>query len=277
VVLTRNYVVVLTVLLTVAVVAFVSVFLRSIHHLTISHDALTKSEAAAQQSNQAKSTFLAAMSHELRTPLTSIRATVELFQDGQGGALTEVQQRMLTLLSRNTDRLLHIVSDLLALTTLESGGVALRREESDLAMVVARVAEDMQPLAAASAIDLEADVTDEAAVAWCDEPRIRQVVDNLVQNAIKFSPANSRVTLQARQDGDEVTVSVSDEGPGITSVEQGRVFDKFYRSPGSERLPGTGLGLPIARLIVELHGGHIWIESDGKSGTTVHFTVPGPP
>lgn len=223
-----------------------------------------------------KRDIIATVSHELRTPLTSIRATVELFQDGEGGALSEVQTRMLTLLSRNTDRLLHIVNDLLALTTLESGTVALRREECDLAVLAARIVEDLQPLAAASAIDLEMDAA-EAAVAWGDEPRIRQVIDNLVQNAIKFSPPGSRIGLGVRAEGDEVAVSVRDEGPGITGAEQERVFEKFYRLPGSERLPGTGLGLPIARLIVELHGGRIWIESDGETGTTVLFTVPTPP
>ena len=223
-----------------------------------------------------KRDIIATVSHELRTPLTSIRATVELFQEGEGGALSEVQTRMLTLLSRNTDRLLHIVNDLLALTTLESGTVALRREECDLAVVAARVLEDLQPLAAASAIDLDMDAAG-AAVAWGDEPRIRQVIDNLVQNAIKFSPRGSRISLGVRAEDDEVVVSVQDEGPGIAGAEQERVFEKFYRSPGSERQPGTGLGLPIARLIVELHGGRIWIESDGATGTTVLFTVPAPP
>ena len=223
-----------------------------------------------------KRDIIATVSHELRTTLTSIRATVELFQEGEGGALSEVQTRMLTLLSRNTDRLLHIVNDLLALTTLESGTVALRREECDLAVVAARVLEDLQPLAAASAIDLDMDAAG-AAVAWGDEPRIRQVIDNLVQNAIKFSPRGSRISLGVRAEDDEVVVSVQDEGPGIAGAEQERVFEKFYRSPGSERQPGTGLGLPIARLIVELHGGRIWIESDGATGTTVLFTVPAPP
>ena len=223
-----------------------------------------------------KRDIIATVSHELRTPLTSIRATVELFQEGEGGTLSEVQTRMLTLLSRNTDRLLHIVNDLLALTTLESGTVALRREECDLSVVVARVVEDLQPLAAASAIDLEID-RGQPAVAWGDEPRIRQVIDNLVQNAIKFSPAGSRIWLGASAEGDEVAVYVRDEGPGIAGAEQERVFEKFYRSPRSERIPGTGLGLPIARLIVELHGGRIWIESDGASGTTVRFTIPTPP
>ncbi len=224
-----------------------------------------------------KRDIIATVSHELRTPLTSIRATVELFQDGEGGALTEVQGRMLMLLSRNTDRLLHIVNDLLALTTLESGTVALRREEADLAVVAARIVEDLQPLAAASAIDLDVEADAESAVAWCDEPRIRQVIDNLVQNAIKFSPAGTQVALSTRAEGDEVVVSVRDEGPGIAGAEQERVFEKFYRAPGSDRLPGTGLGLAIARLIVELHGGRIWIESDGETGTTVRFTVPTPP
>ncbi|MCA9846456.1 MAG: HAMP domain-containing protein [Dehalococcoidia bacterium] len=224
-----------------------------------------------------KRDIISTVSHELRTPLTSIRATVELFQDGDGGALTDVQSRMVSLLSRNTDRLLHIVNDLLALTTLESGAVALRREETDLSVTIARVVEDLQPSAVAAGVTLETDGNAEPAVAWCDEPRIRHVIENLVQNAIKFSLPDGEVYVSARAGAHEVTVTVTDQGLGIMPADQQRVFEKFYRAPGSERVGGTGLGLPIAKLIVDLHGGRIWIESDGASGTTARFTVPSPP
>ncbi|MGE3961287.1 MAG: CHASE4 domain-containing protein [Dehalococcoidia bacterium] len=224
-----------------------------------------------------KRDIILTVSHELRTPLTSIRATVELFQDGDGGQLTETQARMVSLLSRNTDRLLHIVNDLLALTTLESGGALLRREPLDLGVTAARVVEDLQPSAIAAGVDLRYEGDSGPAVAWGDEPRIRQVMENLVQNAIKFSLADGRVRLNTRMQGHEVVVTVSDEGLGIVPAEQQRVFDKFYRAPGAERVGGTGLGLAIAKLIVELHGGRIWIESDGATGTTVRFTVPAPP
>ena len=202
---------------------------------------------------------------------------MELFQDGDGGALTDVQSRMVSLLSRNTDRLLHIVNDLLALTTLESGAVALRREETDLSVTIARVVEDLQPSAVAAGVTLETDGNAEPAVAWCDEPRIRHVIENLVQNAIKFSLPDGEVYVSARAGAHEVTVTVTDQGLGIMPADQQRVFEKFYRAPGSERVGGTGLGLPIAKLIVDLHGGRIWIESDGASGTTARFTVPSPP
>lgn len=224
-----------------------------------------------------KRDIISTVSHELRTPLTSIRATVELFQDGEGGSLSEVQTRMLSLLSRNTDRLLHIVNDLLALTTLESGAVSPRREECDVSVTAARVVEDLQPAAAAAGVALEGEASPSPAVAWCDEPRIRQVLDNLVHNAIKFSLPDGSVRVSVQTDGEQVVVSVGDKGPGISLPDRERVFEKFYRAPGSERVPGTGLGLPIARLIVELHGGRIWIESDGATGTTVHFTIPAPP
>jgi len=224
-----------------------------------------------------KRDIISMISHELRTPLTSIRATVELFQDGEGGPLSGVQSRMVSLLSRNTERILNIVNDLLALTTLESGAVSLRREECDVSITAARVVEDLQPAAVAAGVRLEGDSGQPPAVAWCDEPRIRQVLDNLVHNAIKFSLPDGVVRVSALAGSGEVTVSVSDQGFGIPASEQERVFEKFYRAPGSERVPGTGLGLAISQLIVELHGGRIWIESDGATGTTARFAIPTPP
>ena len=223
-----------------------------------------------------KRDIIGTVSHELRTPLTAIRATVDLFEAGDAGELTDVQQRMVLLLGRNVDRLAHIVNDLLDLTSLESGRVTLDHSAVDMAVACERVAEDLRPAATAAQIEISVDAS--AAVAWADAGRIRQVLENLVQNAIKFSRPGGRVRLSAVRDGADVVVRVQDDGMGIPVDEQERVFEKFYRTPaGSRAAQGTGLGLPIARLIVEMHGGHIRVESDGVRGTTMLFTLPAEP
>jgi signal transduction histidine kinase len=224
-----------------------------------------------------KRDIIGTVSHELRTPLTAIRATVDLFGAGDAGELTEVQQRMMLLLGRNVDRLAHIVNDLLDLTSLESGRVTLDHSAMDMAVACERVAEDLRPAATAAQIEIVVDASP-TAVAWADAGRIRQVLENLVQNAIKFSKPGGHVRLSAARDGAEVVIRAQDEGIGIPVDEQTRVFEKFYRTrAGARAAQGTGLGLPIARLIVEMHGGHIRVESDGARGTTMVFTLPAEP
>lgn len=213
------------------------------------------------------------VSHELRTPLTAIRATVDLFESGDAGAIPETQRRLVELLSRNTDRLLHIVNDLLALSALEGGHVTLAREAVDLSILAAHVADDLRPTAARAGVTLQV-MSSEPVVAWADEPRLRQVMENLLQNAIKFSNPGGAVTLDVGLRGDQALVRVRDQGVGIPPEEHERIFEKFYRTQAGRHATGSGLGLPIARLLVELHGGRIWVESDGHSGTTMSFTVP---
>lgn len=227
-----------------------------------------------------KRDIVATVSHELRTPLTAIRATVDLFESGDAGPMSDVQQRMVLLMGRNVDRLRHIVNDLLDLTSLESGRVSLDLGEVDMVQACERVVEDLRPAATAAQVDVavEPPPGGEPVVAWVDAARIRQVIENLVQNAIKFSPAGSHVTIRLRREGAETIVRVIDEGIGIPPEEHARVFEKFYRTrAGSRAAQGTGLGLPIARLIVEMHGGRIHVESDGRTGTTVVFTLPAEP
>ncbi|MDP2327971.1 MAG: CHASE4 domain-containing protein [Dehalococcoidia bacterium] len=223
-----------------------------------------------------KRDIIGTVSHELRTPLTAIRATVDLFGAGDAGELTDVQQRMVLLLGRNVDRLAHIVNDLLDLTSLESGRVTLDHSAVDMAAACERVAEDLRPAATVAEIEISVDAS--TAVAWADAGRIRQVLENLIQNAIKFSRPGGHVRLSAVRDGAEVVVRVQDEGIGIPVDEQAHVFEKFYRTRAGARVAqGTGLGLPITRLIVEMHGGHIHVESDGTHGTTMVFTLPAEP
>ncbi|MDO9446051.1 MAG: histidine kinase dimerization/phospho-acceptor domain-containing protein, partial [Dehalococcoidia bacterium] len=188
-----------------------------------------------------KRDIIGTVSHELRTPLTAIRATVDLFGAGDAGELTDVQQRMVLLLGRNVDRLAHIVNDLLDLTSLESGRVTLDHSAVDMAVACERVAEDLRPAATAAQIEITVEAS--SAVAWADAGRIRQVLENLVQNAIKFSKPGGLVHLSAVRDGAEVVVRVQDQGIGIAVDEHARVFEKFYRTPaGSRAAQGTGLG-----------------------------------
>ncbi|GMU40789.1 MAG: hypothetical protein AMXMBFR23_16550 [Chloroflexota bacterium] len=227
-----------------------------------------------------KRDIVATVSHELRTPLTAIRATVDLFESGDAGPMSDVQQRMVLLMGRNVDRLRHIVNDLLDLTSLESGRVSLDLGEVDMAQACERVVEDLRPAATAAQVDVtvESPAPGEAVIAWADASRIRQVIENLVQNAIKFSPAGSQVRIGLHREGAETVVRIVDRGIGIAPEEHARVFEKFYRTrAGSRAAQGTGLGLPIARLIVEMHGGRIHVESDGERGTTVVFTLPAEP
>lgn len=224
-----------------------------------------------------KRDIVATVSHELRTPLTAIRATVDLFDSGDAGDLTDVQQRMVTLLGRNVERLRHIVNDLLDLTSLESGRVHLDLEEVDLVLACQRVVEDLRPAAIAADVTVVVDASDDA-IAWADSGRLRQVLENLIQNAVKFSRAGGNVRVTATREAGEVTVRVADEGIGIPPDEREQVFEKFYRTRAASRAAqGTGLGLPIARLIVEMHGGRIRVESDGHRGTTAIFTIPTEP
>jgi len=220
--------------------------------------------------------IVSTVSHELRTPLTAIRATVDLFQSGDGGELSEVQQRMIGLMSRNSDRLMQIVNDLLVLSSLEGRNVSIHRDDVDLLLLARRVVDDLSPSAVAASVTLRVEGTN-SAVAWGDEQRLRQVLENLVQNAIKFSPDGGDVSVEVTSTEREVTVQVRDSGMGIPAGERQRVFEKFYRTQQGQRVTGSGLGLAIARLIVDLHGGRIHLEGNTPQGTVVTFTVPRPP
>lgn len=217
---------------------------------------------------------ISTVSHELRTPLTAIQATVEMLDGTDAGPRNEVQGNLLSLLSRNVARLRHILDDLLTLSALEGASVRIDRDRLDLGVLAARVIEDLRPTAIAAGVQLTAESRGDV-VAWVDEARMRQVFENLIQNAIKFSRPESAVLVVTSREAGMIRIAVTDHGPGIPRGELVRVFDRFYRSPSAPRnAQGTGLGLTIARMIVELHGGRIWLESDGRSGTSAYVTLP---
>jgi PAS domain S-box-containing protein len=221
-----------------------------------------------------KDEFLSVVSHELRTPLTAIRGSLGLLASGRMGRLEERGQRMLEIAAQNSDRLVRLINDLLDIEKIESGREEMKREEVELARLVREVLESMQSLAESAGVKLEATVGSTPIVA--DPDRILQVLTNLVSNAVKFSTPGGTVSVRAEARENEVLVSVHDEGRGIPSDKLEAVFERFQQVDSSDAREkgGTGLGLPIARSIVQQHGGRLWAESELGKGSTFSFTLP---
>ncbi|MFJ4170215.1 sensor histidine kinase [Paenarthrobacter sp. NPDC089714] len=219
----------------------------------------------------AKDDFVANVSHEFRTPLTSILGYVELILDDPHG-LDPKYRMQLDIVRRNAERLLTLVSDLLS---VRSGQIAIQPHTVDVVELVRSSVTSAEPRAAKAGIRLSMDVPP-ALEARVDSSRMSQVLDNLVSNAIKYSPDGGDVVVAAWEDQDYVFCRVSDTGMGMTEEEASEVFTKFFRAGGvrNSAIPGVGLGLPISKAIVEAHGGSIELESEPGRGTTFTVKVP---
>ncbi len=222
-----------------------------------------------------KDEFVALVSHELRTPLTSIRGYLELVLDNASGDLTDEQRQFLTVVERNSDRLQRLVGDLLFVAQVDAGRLELELGHLDAAEVGAEAVEAAKPAADQKRLELRL-TGDPHAYLVGDRARLAQLVDNLVSNAIKFTPAGGRVEVNVRNGAGSVTIEISDSGMGISAHEQERLFQRFYRtaSATSQAIPGTGLGLAISKAIVDAHEGTIKLESGKGNGTTFRITIP---
>jgi PAS domain S-box-containing protein len=233
-------------------------------------------ERRLKELDKMKSDFVSNVSHELRTPLTAIKGSVDNMLDGLTGDLNEKQSRYLARIKSNADRLARLINDLLDLSRIEAG-IKLKRTNLSLPAVAREVVESLGPVAAEKFISFEIDCAENDLIAWADPDRIAEVLTNLLGNAIKFTPTRGTVTMSLARDGNDwVKVSIADTGPGIPSEEASRIFDKFYQvsQPEQRKAMGTGLGLPIAKALVEMHGGKIWLESEAGRGTIFSFTLP---
>ena len=227
---------------------------------------------AARQVDRIKDALVATVSHELRTPLTSIIGYLELLGTG-AETLSEEDARFVEIARRNAARLQRMVEELLFLSRVDAGGLQLELEHVDVAHIARSAIGSADPAAAAKGLSLEFDGP-ETAVAFVDGHRIAQVFDNLISNAIKFTPARGRVEVSVRVDADAVTASVTDTGPGIPEADQSRLFERFFRSSATSDEPGTGLGLTVVQAIVEGHSGEITCRSTPGEGTTFTLTLP---
>jgi signal transduction histidine kinase len=205
--------------------------------------------------------------------LTFIKGYVELLTAGDLGQMNERQQDCLKIVAEKTTLVTRLVSDIVFLQQIENESQQLA--DIDLAQMMQRVVQ-VTRVTAADRVTLQAVLPPDLPLVRADQDRILQVFDNLIGNAIKFSPNGGVITLQAQEAGDMVRVSVSDTGIGIPADRLERVFERFYQVDGSttRRFGGAGLGLAIVKRIVEVHGGRIWVESQLGCGSTFLFTLP---
>ena len=223
-----------------------------------------------------KSDFVSTVSHELRTPLTSMIASVDLLWEPEYGELTDEQRRFVEILDRNCRRLHDLVEDLLQLNQIDAGGLALQLRSTDLAEVIERVRVDVAPIAESKGVAFVAEPDPRLGSATIDGRQLGRALENLLTNAIKFTPSGGTVTLAAERTAGDVRFVVSDTGLGIPEPEQQRLFTRFFRSSvaTARAIPGTGLGLVIVKGIVDAHGGTLRVQSALGAGTTVTISLP---
>jgi signal transduction histidine kinase len=238
------------------------------------NEELERLAEAERETQRLKDEFLATVSHELRTPLTSVIGYLHLVLQG-GYALDPEVRGHLEVSERNGERLLALVEELLMIAQYRTGHLRPSRRPVDVTALVNEALAAARPAADAGGLRVECEVAATEPLA-CDPGRIRQMLDNLISNALKFTPRGGTVWVRLEPRDDGVRVSVTDTGPGIPPDEQERLFDRFYRASGASRegVPGTGLGLAIARAIAEAHGGMITLRSREGYGSTFLVDLP---
>lgn len=229
----------------------------------------------AERLNRLKSEFLASVSHELRTPLHTIIGFAELLVEQAEGPLNATQLRFLEHIRRDSEHLLGLINDVLDLSGMEADGLTLHAEDLNLEQVIQQAVDGIAPYASARVVEVRRGEIPSAKV-QADAGRLRQILNNLLSNGVKFTPAGGHVEVSAVLDGRFAEVCVRDTGVGISAEEQERIFEKFYQvgnASGGVR-EGTGLGLAICRQLVEMHGGTIYVASKPGEGSCFCFTLP---
>lgn len=229
--------------------------------------------SARREAEKRVSEFYSVISHELRTPLTSINGALSVIADGSAGKVNAQVMRMVSIALENSERLIRLISDILDWKKIESGKFKLNATLVNPEQLIDSVIEAVRPLSASAKVTLKKEVST-AAELLVDVDRTLQVLTNLVDNAIKFSPANSIIALGAElRGGDTVRFSVTDQGAGIAPDQLNKLFKVFQQLDSSDKrkVGGTGLGLSISRSLIELHGGQIGVDSKLGEGSTFWF------
>jgi signal transduction histidine kinase len=267
---------------------------ESYRELTDKSTRLQRAYDRLKELDRLKSNFLATVSHELRTPLTSVIGYSELLAAGIAGDMSAEQLEFVDTIRQKGEQLLELIKGLLDLSKLESGTMSLRKGQVDVARLMADVGDTLRPMALKKGVALASHIEDGVPSVWGDVGRLSQVVINLGENAIKFTPAGGSVELLAQAAtmagaGDDdgpivllaagrpaVEIRVADSGIGIPDAERERVFDSFYQvdSSATRQQGGAGLGLAIVKRLVEAHDGTIRIEANQPCGTVVVATIP---
>lgn len=238
---------------------------------------LQKAYGKLKDLDRLKSDFISTVSHEFRTPVTSIKAFAGILSM-KPNLTEERKKRMLATINDESDRLTRLINDLLDLSRIESGVIQWRDQDTDMNEVVRAVISEILPLAQNKDISIEERTWEGLPLILVDSDRLKQVVVNLMSNAIKFTPVGGRITVETfRRDSPEgVAVSITDTGSGILAEDLNRIFEKFHRTRSAltNAVEGTGIGLTICRSIVEHYGGSIWATSEHEKGSTFTFFLP---
>src|SRR4051794_1800427 len=221
-----------------------------------------------------KSAFLASMSHELRTPLNAVIGFSDVLLERMFGQLNERQEEYVRDIRDSGRHLLDLINEILDLSKVEAGRMELERAALSLPELLEQGLALVRERAAQQALTVTLDVAPAVGIVWADEMKLKQVVVNLLTNAVKFTPAGGSVSVAARLDGDDAVVTVTDTGLGVAVEDQQRIFEAFQRGDRRASVEGTGLGLTLSKRFVELHGGRVWLESAVGAGSTFGFAIP---
>jgi signal transduction histidine kinase/CheY-like chemotaxis protein len=232
----------------------------------------------AEEAQKAKAAFVAKISHEFRTPLNMIIGLIDTLTETPqlyGQELSPLLFRDLEVVHRNSEHLASLINDVLDLSQAEAGRLTLHREWVDLTAVINNALAVVNPLLEKKHLNLRLSIADDLPRVYCDQTRIRQVILNLISNAARYTEKGG-ISVQVSQEGQDVSVSVTDTGPGIAPDDAQRIFEPFYRGSGGfwRDQGGSGLGLSISKQFIERHGGRIWFESTVGVGSTFAFNLP---
>jgi signal transduction histidine kinase len=247
------------------------------HIQTLSEDlhrsnlSLAAARDVAEDASRAREEMLAIVAHDLRNPLNLLMMTTHLFADGKSAG--ETRDQLLGVMRRAAQRMNRLIEDLLEVVRQESGKMSVDVADVSVQSVLDQTAEMFQTTATEKGVSLLVGKTSPGLAMWADAERIIQVMSNIVGNALKFVPRGGQIVIKSEQRGSEVVFSVADSGPGIAREDLDKLFEKFWQRRRTDKR-GVGLGLAIARGIVEAHGGRIWAESAVGAGTTFFFTLP---
>jgi signal transduction histidine kinase len=231
---------------------------------------LAMEERSRAEIEEARRRLVAAASHDLRTPLASLRLLVESIDDGVATGAT--RERYLKGIRTHVGVLSDLIDDLFELSRIEAGDISWTMRQVELHELIGDTVAAMRAPADERGVHIAAELPTGELVASANAEKVQRVLFNLIQNAIRHTPADGSVTVRARPTGGGVEVEVADDGEGVPAGVGERVFEAFYRGDAARGEDGAGLGLAISRAIVEAHGGRIWLE-DGQPGTRVHFTL----
>lgn len=242
------------------------------------HSALREANAHLREVDRLRADFISTLSHELRTPLTAITGSCELLLEDFADDLGELPKDYIRLIDRSTALVRQLIDDVLDFTKLEAGEIRLHAEEINIEELSRDSIAMLTALLEKKYLDIRLDMPPDLPEAWGDPVRVKQVLLNLLSNAIKFTPEGGRIRVEGRlqADGKAIAVSVVDSGSGISEADLVQVFERFKQVGEGSRMRGTGLGLPITKRLVELHGGQITLISELGKGSNFTFSLPVP-